>query len=155
MRILFMGTPAFAVPSLAALVEAGHEVCGVFSQPDKPVGRHQNKLQPTPVKEFAVTHHIPVFQPVKLRDGSALAQIRALGPELIVVGGGGRPPPPPRQGETPPGGSEMCIRDSSGPHAEPGALTHGLEAHRTGAAQPGAGADPLARRRDGAGRLPL
>lgn len=90
MRILFMGTPAFAVPSLAALVEAGHEVCGVFSQPDKPVGRHQNKLQPTPVKEFAVTHHIPVFQPVKLRDGSALAQIRALGPELIVVAAYGR-----------------------------------------------------------------
>ena len=90
MRILFMGTPAFAVPSLAALVEAGHEVCGVFSQPDKPVGRHQNKLRPTPVKEFAVTHHIPVFQPVKLRDGSALAQIRALGPELIVVAAYGR-----------------------------------------------------------------
>lgn len=90
MRILFMGTPAFAVPSLAALVEAGHEVCGVFSQPDKPVGRHQNKLQPTPVKEFAVTHHIPVFQPMKLRDGSALAQIRALEPELIVVAAYGR-----------------------------------------------------------------
>ena len=90
MRILFMGTPTFAVPSLAALVEAGHEVCGVFSQPDKPVGRHQNKLQPTPVKEFAVTHHIPVFQPVKLRDGSALAQIRALEPELIVVAAYGR-----------------------------------------------------------------
>ncbi len=90
MRILFMGTPSFAVPSLEALVAAGHEVCGVFSQPDKPVGRHQNKLEPTPVKECALSHAIPVFQPVKLRDGSALAQIQALAPELIVVAAYGR-----------------------------------------------------------------
>ena len=90
MRILFMGTPSFAVPSLEALVAAGHEVCGVFSQPDKPVGRHQNKLEPTPVKECALSHAIPVFQPVKLRDGSALAQIQALAPELIVVTAYGR-----------------------------------------------------------------
>lgn len=90
MRILFMGTPEFAVPSLEALVAAGHEVCGVFSQPDKPVGRHQNKLAPTPVKESALSHHIPVFQPVKLRDGTALAQIQALAPELIVVAAYGR-----------------------------------------------------------------
>ena len=55
MRIVFMGTPQFAVPSLKALIEAGHEVCGVFSQPDKPVGRHQNKLKPTPVKECALS----------------------------------------------------------------------------------------------------
>ena len=90
MRILFMGTPEFAVPSLEALVAAGHEVCGVFSQPDKPVGRHQNKLQPTPVKECALAHNIPVFQPVKMRDGTALAQIQALAPELIVVAAYGR-----------------------------------------------------------------
>lgn len=90
MRILFMGTPEFAVPSLEALVAAGHEVCGVFSQPDKPVGRHQNKLQPTPVKECALAHNIPVFQPVKMRDGTALAQIQALVPELIVVAAYGR-----------------------------------------------------------------
>lgn len=90
MRILFMGTPAFAVPSLEALVAAGHEVCGVFSQPDKPVGRHQNKLEPTPVKVCAMSHDIPVFQPVKLRDGTALAQIEALAPELIVVAAYGR-----------------------------------------------------------------
>ena len=90
MRILFMGTPEFAVPSLEALVAAGHEVCGVFSQPDKPVGRHQNKLQPTPVKECALSHNIPVFQPVKMRDGTALAQIQALEPELIVVAAYGR-----------------------------------------------------------------
>ena len=90
MRILFMGTPEFAVPSLEALVAAGHEICGVFSQPDKPVGRHQNKLQPTPVKECALAHNIPVFQPVKMRDGTALAQIQALVPELIVVAAYGR-----------------------------------------------------------------
>ena len=90
MRILFMGTPEFAVPSLEALVAAGHEVCGVFSQPDKPVGRHQNKLQPTPVKECAITYNIPVFQPAKMRDGTALAQIQALAPELIVVAAYGR-----------------------------------------------------------------
>ena len=90
MRILFMGTPEVAVPSLEALVAAGHEVCGVFSQPDKPVGRHQNKLQPTPIKECALAHNIPVFQPVKMRDGTALAQIQALVPELIVVAAYGR-----------------------------------------------------------------
>jgi len=90
MRILFMGTPSFAVPSLEALIAAGHEVCGVFSQPDKPVGRHQNKLEPTPVKECALSNNIPVFQPVKLRDGAALAQLQTLAPELIVVAAYGR-----------------------------------------------------------------
>ena len=90
MRIVFMGTPDFAVPSLEALIAAGHEVCGVFSQPDKPVGRHQNKLKPTPVKECALAHDIPVFQPAGLRDGEALAQLKELSPELIVVAAYGR-----------------------------------------------------------------
>lgn len=90
MRILFMGTPAFAVPSLQALVEAGHTLCGVFSQPDKPVGRHQNKLQPTPVKEYALTQNLPVYQPVKLRDGAAIEIIKTCAPELIVVAAYGR-----------------------------------------------------------------
>lgn len=90
MRILFMGTPEFAVPSLEALVSAGHTLCGVFSQPDKPVGRHQNVLQHTPIKACAVTHGIPVFQPIKLRDGTALETIRELMPELIVVAAYGR-----------------------------------------------------------------
>lgn len=85
-----MGTPDFAVPSLAALLEAGHEVCGVFCQPDKPVGRHQNKLQAPPVKQFTLSKDIPVFQPVKLRDGTALAQLKELDPELIVVAAYGR-----------------------------------------------------------------
>lgn len=89
MRILFMGTPDFAVPSLRALVEAGHTVCGAFTQPDKPKNRGM-KLLPTPVKEFCLAHDIPVFQPAKLRDGTALAQIRELAPELIVVAAYGR-----------------------------------------------------------------
>lgn len=90
MRIVFMGTPDFAVPSLEALVAAGHTVCGVFCQPDKPVGRHQNKLQPPAVKVCAQSHDIPVFQPTKLRDGTALAQLQELNPELIVVAAYGR-----------------------------------------------------------------
>ena len=90
MRIVFMGTPSFAVASLEALVRAGHQVAGVFSQPDKPVGRHQNKLQPAPVKECAQAHGIPVYQPEKLRDGTALALLRELDPELIVAAAYGR-----------------------------------------------------------------
>ena len=89
MRIVFMGTPAFAVPSLEKLIEAGHSVVGVFSQPDKPKNRVM-KLLPTPVKECALAHGVPVFQPTKLRDGTALEQIRALDPELIVVAAYGR-----------------------------------------------------------------
>lgn len=89
MRILFMGTPDFAVPSIRALVEAGHDVCGAFTQPDKPKNRGM-KLQPTPVKGFCMEHEIPVFQPTKLRDGTALAQIQELAPELIVVAAYGR-----------------------------------------------------------------
>ena len=90
MRIVFMGTPEFAVPCLEALVAAGQDVAGVFSQPDRPVGRHQNHLQPTPVKACAMTHNIPVYQPEKLRDGTALALLKELAPELIVVAAYGR-----------------------------------------------------------------
>ena len=89
MRIVFMGTPEFAIPPLKALI-ANHQVVGVFSQPDRPVGRHHNKLQPTPVKECAQSHGIPVYQPEKLRDGTALAILRELDPELIVVAAYGR-----------------------------------------------------------------
>ena len=71
MRILFMGTPDFAVASLKALVEAGHEICGVFTQPDKPKNRG-HKLAFSPVKEYALTQDLPVYQPLKLRDGTAL-----------------------------------------------------------------------------------
>ncbi|MCI9155601.1 MAG: methionyl-tRNA formyltransferase [Lawsonibacter sp.] len=89
MRIVFMGTPEFAIPSLKALI-ANHQVTGVFCQPDKPVGRHQNKLQPPPVKVCAQEHGIPVFQPEKLRNGTALAVLKELDPELIVVAAYGR-----------------------------------------------------------------
>ncbi len=89
MRILFMGTPDFAVPSLEALVNAGHEICGVFTQPDKPKNRGM-KLQAPPVKEFALAHDIPVFQPETVKDGSALATIQQLQPELIAVAAYGR-----------------------------------------------------------------
>ena len=89
MRIVFMGTPEFAVPSLKALVEAGHEVCGVFTQPDKPKNRGM-KLQAPPVKEYAITQNIPVFQPLKMRDGEALSILKELSPELIVVAAYGK-----------------------------------------------------------------
>lgn len=89
MRILFMGTPDFAVPSLKALLAAGHEVCGVFTQPDKPKNRGM-KLQPPPVKVVALEHDIPVYQPVSVKDGAALEIIQQLQPELIVVAAYGR-----------------------------------------------------------------
>ena len=89
MRILFMGTPDFAVASLRALVEAGHEICGVFTQPDKPKNRG-HKMTPPPVKEYALTQNLPVFQPLKMRDGTALAIVQELQPELIVVAAYGR-----------------------------------------------------------------
>ena len=66
MRVVFLGTPEFGVPSLQALVEAGYEVAGVFTQPDKPRGRG-NKLAPSPVKECALGYGIPIFQPRKIR----------------------------------------------------------------------------------------
>ena len=89
MRIVFMGTPDFAVPSLKALVEAGHEVCGVFTQPDKPKNRGM-KLQQPPVKEYALSVELPVFQPAKMRDGEALGLLKKLNPELIVVAAYGK-----------------------------------------------------------------
>lgn len=89
MRILFMGTPAFAVPSLEGLLSAGHQVCGVFTQPDRPKNRGM-KLQISPVKECALSHNIPVFQPIKMRDGEAVGYVGTLNPELIVVAAYGR-----------------------------------------------------------------
>ena len=74
MRIVFMGTPDFAVPSLRALVDAGHEICGVFTQPDKPKDRGM-KLQQSPVKEYALSIGAKVYQPSKMRDGEALSKI--------------------------------------------------------------------------------
>ena len=83
MRIVFMGTPEFSVASLRALVESGDEVAGVFTQPDKPKGRG-GKVQRSPVKELAIAHGIPVFQPRKIRvDG--LADLQNLAPDLCVT----------------------------------------------------------------------
>ena len=84
MKVLFMGTPEFAVPTLEAVVAAGHEVVGVYTQPDKAVGRKQ-VLTPPPVKGCAVKYGFPVFQPVTLRDGSAEENIKTLSPDIIVV----------------------------------------------------------------------
>lgn len=84
MRIVFMGTPEFAVPCLERLVADGHEVVGVFTQPDKPKGRG-HKMQFPPVKEKAVEYNIPVFQPQKMRDGTAYSILKELDPELIIV----------------------------------------------------------------------
>ncbi len=89
MRILFMGTPDFAVASLRRLVEDGHEICGVFTQPDKPVGRHA-VLTPPPVKQLAQERGIPVYQPTKMRDGTVAAQLKELAPDCLVVVAYGR-----------------------------------------------------------------
>ena len=84
MRVVFMGTPDFAVPSLQILLDHGYEVCAVYTQPDKPKGRG-HKLQPPPVKELALQHQIPVFQPATLRKEEVQAEIRSWNPDVIVV----------------------------------------------------------------------
>lgn len=84
MKIVFMGTPDFAVPCLEKLLEAGHDVVGVFSQPDKPVGRKQ-VLTPPEVKVCATEHNIPVFQPEKIKGSNAVEIINELNPDVIVV----------------------------------------------------------------------
>ncbi|MBQ8082121.1 MAG: methionyl-tRNA formyltransferase [Clostridia bacterium] len=83
MRIVFMGTPEFGVPSLKALIEAGHEIVGVFCQPDRPKGRG-NKTVMCPVKEEALKHGLPVFQPQRIRLDGAEA-LRSLSPDLCVT----------------------------------------------------------------------
>ena len=85
MRIVFMGTPEFAVESLKALVEGGYNVVGVVTQPDKPVGRHQETLQPPAVKVYAESVGLPVLQPIKMKDAEFLEQLRALNADLQVV----------------------------------------------------------------------
>lgn len=83
MRILFMGTPDFAAVSLRRLVDAGYEVCGVFTQPDKPGNR--KRVTFSPVKEYALSENLPLFQPLRMREEQALATVRNLDPELIVT----------------------------------------------------------------------
>ena len=84
MRIVFMGTPDFAVPCLKALIEDKNEIVGVFTQPDKPKGRGYT-LTPPPVKVTALENNIDVFQPQTLKDGTALEILKKLNPEMIVV----------------------------------------------------------------------
>ncbi|MBR4549535.1 MAG: methionyl-tRNA formyltransferase [Oscillospiraceae bacterium] len=89
MRIVFMGTPDFAAASLEKLLAERFDVVGVFTQPDKPKGRGM-ELAFSPVKELALAAGIPVFQPEKMRDGTALRDIRALEPDILVVVAYGR-----------------------------------------------------------------
>ena len=84
MRVVFMGTPDFSVPCLERLVSDGHNVVGVFTQPDKPKGRGKQLSMP-PVKEKALEYGIEVFQPRSMRDGEALELLKKLNPELVVV----------------------------------------------------------------------
>ncbi|MDE7366100.1 MAG: methionyl-tRNA formyltransferase [Lachnospiraceae bacterium] len=84
MRIIFMGTPEFAVQVLEAIVKAGHEVVGVYTQPDKPKGRGKS-MQYTPVKEKALEYSIPVFQPEQVRKPEVVEEMKKLEPEVIVV----------------------------------------------------------------------
>ena len=84
MKILFMGTPDFAVFSLKSLIEAGHEICGVITQPDKPKGRGY-VLTPPPVKVVAEEAGIPVYQPATLRDEAFASLLSQLDPEICVV----------------------------------------------------------------------
>ena len=84
MRIVFMGTPDFAAAHLQALIDAGHEICTVFTNPDKPQNRGM-KLGFSPVKEVALANGISVQQPVTLRDGQAAELLRKIAPELLVV----------------------------------------------------------------------
>ena len=84
MRLIFMGTPEFSAPAIDALLEAGHEIAAVFSQPDKPKGRGYN-LTPPPVKVKALEHGIPVYQPTTMKDGEALRIFRDISPDVAVV----------------------------------------------------------------------
>lgn len=84
MKVVFMGTPDFAVGTLEALIEAGHEVIGVVTQPDKPKGRGKT-LMATPVKEVALKHQIPVYQPKKVREAGFTETLGRLAPDVIVV----------------------------------------------------------------------
>src|SRR6478736_7861110 len=85
MRIIFMGTGDIGLPTLSSLIESqDHQVLACVTQPDKPCGRHQ-ELTASPVKQLAVRHHVPVFQPAKVRDPQALEQLRFLRPDVIVV----------------------------------------------------------------------
>ena len=94
MRLLFMGTPQFAAVSLQCLIAAGHEIVGVVTQPDRPKGRGM-ELQPSEVKQVAVAHQLPLWQPEQVSSASFVDVFRQLGPELVVVVAFGQKIPPP------------------------------------------------------------
>lgn len=85
MRIVFMGTPDFAVESLRQLVEGGYNVVGVVTNPDKPIGRHGNTIAPSPVKQYALSHHLPILQPEKFKDEHFLQQLAQWKADVQVV----------------------------------------------------------------------
>lgn len=89
MRLIFMGTPAFAVPTLEACLKAGHEVAAVFTQPDRPKGRGRELAQ-SPVKQCALAHSLPIHQPPRVRHPDVVEQIRSIAPRAIVVVGYGQ-----------------------------------------------------------------
>lgn len=84
LRILFAGTPEFAAVHLQALTESEHEVIGVYTQPDRPAGRGK-KLQPGPVKQVALEHHIPVYQPLNFKDPAAVEELQQLQADVMIV----------------------------------------------------------------------
>ncbi|MDI9569336.1 MAG: methionyl-tRNA formyltransferase [Pseudomonadota bacterium] len=92
-RLLFMGTPEFAVPSLRRLIEAAYPIVGVVTQPDKPRGRGR-RLQPPPTKELAAAHELLILQPERVRDESFLQLFRGLNPDLVTVAAFGQILPP-------------------------------------------------------------
>ena len=85
LRIVYMGTPEFAVESLKCLVEGGYNIVGVVTMPDKPMGRHQDVLQPSAVKQYAVEQGLKVLQPVNLKDESFIEELRSLQADLQIV----------------------------------------------------------------------
>lgn len=85
LRIVYMGTPEFAVESLKRLVEGGYNIVGVITMPDKPMGRHGSVLQPSPVKQYAISQGLKVLQPEKLKDESFVAELRELKADLQIV----------------------------------------------------------------------
>ena len=83
-RLIFMGTPDFALPSLKALLTAGEDVVSIYTQPDRPKGRGR-KSQPSPVKELALSYHLPVFQPVSLKENFIQEQLAEQKPDFLIV----------------------------------------------------------------------
>src|SRR3989338_7050847 len=84
LRIIFAGTPEFAVPTLKKLIESEHDIVGVYTQPDRPAGRGQ-QIQASPVKQLASAYHLPIFRPKTLRDVDVQNQLRELNADMMIV----------------------------------------------------------------------